>query len=279
MKLRVFATPAEIRAATPSGVAIVEEYDSFVLVEVADGDRAARDALRRRWPVEELDKPSTPAGRRGAAGRGRPAASKSPTLHHVISLAGPLREEWRGRLEKSGLRIVESRGRRDLVIEGAAEQVRRVRRFDFVIGSEAVQAPEMVMGTERKKSARRGERMLGRAAPAPAPAAPGRGTLSSQPPVYPNRLRVTFFTSSALRKALPAVRKSGIKLVEAPKTGETNLLVELPAGGRAAAVASLQALEGVKRISEPVVPRTRNDVAIGLMNGRALDEPPRGAWA
>lgn len=269
MRLRVFVPAKEFLAAGIAGATIVHKYESFVVVQVPP---ERFEEIRQRWIFEELEE--------DREAREAPAANRTSKSHWRLTLGGPLRDEWRRRLQKAGLQIVEARGRRALVVHGDPASFERAKGLNFVQRIEAagmrfVESPARTASAQTAPTPRstKGKKPPARPHAAPALASRAAGGIV---PVFPNLMRITFFSPAALHEALPRICRVA-RLLEKPAARDASAAIELPSGDPRKALGILEKMEGVKRMSEIVVPRTRNDVAIRLMNAAHLgSKPPEG---
>jgi len=123
------------------GYELIEEYDSYILVETSEENIGLLKT--QGYVVERLDNRDH-VGLQSYSFRTREGEPDIPeelkiesypedgSGYYIVQFIGPIREEWKERLEDEGVVLHEFRQRFNFIVEMDAETKRDVEEFDFV---------------------------------------------------------------------------------------------------------------------------------------------------
>jgi subtilisin family serine protease len=300
--LKLFLTGTDqdaLAAAPPEGSRVVERYPGFLLLDAPD---AVATRLAAAHPAEDmtadyqialgettldpavaapgpLTGPSAgpPVRGKGKAAKTTKAAARSVALaaphHYLVQFIGPIKRPWLAAVRAAGGQVREPRGGFAYVVRATEAQLARIA------------ALPSVRWTGHLPHAERVATALRPAAPTPnlPPDAVGDDRLSDRPArvgdlrrrrVLPGALRVELFDSAEAKAALPLLKKLGLTILAHDRSGLTVTPRKAPsAKARAALVAAIAAIHGVKRVRDLALKRTANEVAGPLLYPGTIAPP------
>ncbi len=258
--LKIFVGKAEA-AAVLAQTRLIERYEAFVVVEADD---ALAKALARRYPLEDITAQyrlplrggavdplaAAPRPRTRAAG-GLPAPPPDTPgggpHHYLVQFIGPVKPAWVSALRRAGATPRQPTGGFGHVVCADEAALAKIRGMKCV-------------------------RWVGHLPPADR-VAPGlvdspRGRPAGLPRrrVVPGALVVEVFGAEHVEPVAKAARDLGFKVLAADRQARL-LTVEFDgsAAARREPIRALSCVHGVRFIRERVLPRTSNNVALGLM--------------
>ncbi|MBI3628713.1 MAG: S8 family serine peptidase [Candidatus Rokubacteria bacterium] len=248
---------------------LIERYDAFLLVEATP---AAARAIGRRYPVEDItdhyrlelanvnintSRPRvTTAGTRRHPAYG--AARLRPGPHHyIVQFRGPIKDRWLARLRLTGAKLRVPQGSFSYIVRARKAMLPKIAALPFVrwlghLPHAARIAPGLV-------------RPIRGHAPLP------------RRRVRPNVYRVEIFDGRDTGAIATAARRLRFTvLLQEPKARVLVLESESSDRTRPKQIQALSAVPGVKFIRQQVVPRTANNIAIGIMDNAYAATNPAG---
>jgi subtilisin family serine protease len=255
--LKLFCDPAEQKR-LGDRYETVERYPSFVLLRVTPGQART---LARRFPVEDITRQyalrvdgrslDTRRARIGPDGRTLPHPAYRgvkrlpPGEHHyLVQFVGPIKKAWLARLRRIGAEPRAPFADFTYVVRCDSRHLARIASLPMV----------RWMG-HLPHSARIDMEPAEKALP--------------RTRVLEGVVRIEFFDAGDLRRGAARVRRLGLRVLSSDAASRV-LTVEIAASGpaRAAQIAQLSAVHGVRAIRRRTLKRTSNDVAPGLMNAQ-----------
>ncbi|MGE5345451.1 MAG: S8 family serine peptidase [Acidithiobacillales bacterium] len=274
--LKVFCTKEERRKLRQE-FAILETYDGFVLLQ---GSPVAARRLAKTYVVEDITSQyairtgerviKTSLPRIDEKGRTRPHTAyrrvrrlPSGPHHYLVQFIGPIKRAWLSAVKKAG-------GEPRTPYGGFAYVVRsREKALSDIAGLRFVRWVGHLPYSDRIASS-----ALENAGRAPTDLTSKLLRTKVRPGIY----TVEFFGKDDLARAVPAVKRLGLKIVaEQPGAGVLMVRAEGTKASILRALAGLSAVHGVRFIRERVLKRTSNDVAAGIMGStRSLSTTASG---
>jgi subtilisin family serine protease len=269
--LKIFASGDEQDAAA-DGAAVVERYDGFVVV---DATAAEAKRLARRFPVEDITDQyvlhvgdrtidtSTPRVDETGATRAHPAYRAAKALpkgrhHYLVQFVGPIKDAW--------LRAVRRAG---------GEPRQHYNGFVYV-----VRADERAIA---KIAALRSVRWVGHLPYRARLSQPLREGVAGAGPLpraraLPDMYAVEFFGPDDAKRGATELRRAGFEVVSTDLDVPVVVVrVDGTAAARRKKLDDAARIHGVRKIRRRAVPRTANDVAVGIMGtARSLASPGLG---
>ena len=257
--LKIFVGKAEA-AAVLEQTRLIERYEAFVVVEADD---ALIKSLARRYPLEDITAQYKLPLRGGAvdplaaAPRKRsrtteslqapPEAPGDGPHHYLVQFIGPVKPAWVNALRKTGAVLRQPTGGFGHVVCADDPTLAKIR------GMKCVRWVGHLPPADR-------------VAPGLVDAPRGRPAELPRRRVMPGALRVEVFGSENVEPVAKAARDLGFKVLTADKKAKL-LTVEFEgtAAQRREPIRALSCVHGVRFIRERVLPRTSNNVALGLM--------------
>ena len=270
--LKVFVSGDE-QERLPNVKRVVERYDGFVLVEVAEGDV---EELTRQYLVEDITPLyaiqtrqrtiSTSRPRIDRLGVRRPHAAyrgekpPGPGPHHyLVQFLGPVKEVWLKGVRKAGGEPRAPYGDFTFVVRADDEEIKKIAALPYVRWVGRYDPKDRVDPSVFKFAGRK--------------AADTAGVLP-RTRIRPGVYTVEFFGPDDAEAGATEARKLGFKVL-AKETRASLIVVEAQPGTKAEATEQLDALartHGVRAIHERPLRRPSNDVAAGIMKtAAALD--------
>jgi serine protease AprX len=239
---------------------VIEHYDAFAVLEVSD---TRAEALAQEYLVEDItDQYTIPVGDAlaqeidssipGVTASGRVASHPTyrgakkldPGPHHyLVQFIGPIKPQWLAAVRATGAQVVDNHFGFTVIVKATADQI-----------AELVAKEEVRWAGHLPPSARIGLSLQGVAR-------------LPRTRLLPETLVVEFFEPAAARKAKPAVRKLGLKVLS-DESSSGILVVELPGGTETQQQKTVDALarvHGVRMVRRKAINRISNDVAVGIM--------------
>lgn len=274
--LKVFCTKEE-RRKLGREFTILERYDGFVLLQ---GSPVVARRLAQEWVVEDITSQyairtgerviKTASPRIDATGRTRPHAAYrrvrrlAPGPHHyLVQFIGPIKRAWLSGVKKAGGEPRMPYGGFTYVVRARETAVTRIAGLRFVRWVGHLPHGDRI-ASSAVESAGRARTDLAGALP--------------RTKVLPGSYTVEFFDKGDLERAIPAVRRLGLKIVaEEPRACKLVVRAEGRRADIRRALAALSAVHGVRSVRERVLKRTSNDVAAGIMeSARSLSSTASG---
>jgi serine protease AprX len=268
--LKIFATGAE-RRQVEREVDVVERYDAFV---VAEASAAKAKRLSREHLVEDITADyaiplgagtidtSVPRIEPGGGTRAHPAyrgaRSLSPGPHHyLVQFVGPIKDEWLSGVKRAGGEPRQLWGNFAFVVRADDAAIAKIAALPYVRWTGHLPFEERLAESVRTDLAGEEARKLPRTR------------------LLPRVYTVEFFGAKDIAPALPAVRRTGVKILTNAPKGKI-LVVETSdrKAERRRQLTALSTVHGIRKIRQRALKRTSNNVAAGIMGTAASTASP-----
>jgi serine protease AprX len=267
--LKVFVTGEE-QDRIPDAKRVVEHYDGFVVVEVADGKV---EELRRSYLLEDITPLYTIQTRRRKISTNRPhidrAGARRPhpayrgekppgpgPHHYLVQFVGPVKEKWLRAVRRAGGEPRAPYGDFTFVVRADDEQVKKIAALEVVRWVGRYEPKDRVDPSVFRFAGRKEGNIRG-----------GLPRTKIRPGVY----TVEFFGAEDAAAAAKEAKRLGFDVL-AKEPDSKLLVVEIGEESKEKATVQLEALarvHGVRALHERPVRRTANDVAAGIMRTAA----------
>jgi hypothetical protein len=265
--LKIFCSGEE-QEQLPAFVQVLEKYPAFVLGQVESAEQVK--AVEALHPLEDItgqyaiqldghciETAPRRAGagrraRRGGGYRGGREANKPGKHHYLVQFIGPVKSAWKAELKKRGGEVRTPVGDFAFVVRADKKAMTAFSELPFIRYVGHLPHTMRVSEEVRRNMKRRSDDSRG-------------GLPRTQ--IVPGQYVVEFFGEDDAKKAMPAAKRLGFKVL----SQKGNLaVVQLPEGkARKRPIEGLSALHGVRMIRERSLKRPSNDLARGFMGAEA----------
>jgi subtilisin family serine protease len=250
---------------------VIEQYDGFIIIEVADN---AVKAAAKKYLVEDItdlytihigqkaldtSKPRfTTAGKQVShpfyKGNDNKALSAGPH-HYLVQFNGPIKAEWLKGVKKTGAELRDPYGDFNYIVKADEAQLTKIAALPYVRWLGHLPYTDRIERTVMDT--------IDRADDDPCSVLP-------RTRIMPGVYVVEFFMADDVENATKEIRKLGFTILDTNQKGKV-LIVEtkLPRSKREKQIKDLSAVHGVRKIRERAIKRPSNNVAAGIM-GTAL---------
>ncbi len=257
-------------------IKVVEKYKAFLLIEVSEAIRDKITRIYPDYPMEDItDHYTLQVGERTidtsiprVEAKGKVKAHPAyegikppgPGRHHyLVQFHGPIKEEWLKKIKTAGGELREPFGDFTYLVRANETTLKKVSALSFVrwaghLPHEDRISPAVLKNVERGK-----DKIVNI-----------KNEDLPRTQVVPGTYMVEFLGAQDLSKAVPEVKRSGIKILDADPNGKV-IAVEIKGTAESIrqGIGRLSSIHGVRFIRERSLKRPSNNVAAQIMGTAA----------